>query len=617
MGLFVDIFVPATPVLARLEQRGLPLDETKREEFRATTLTRLRNAEARIEALVQEFHGRRIARIAAEIERLEGREVEAAVPEPCEKHPAYRGLTKRAKCEGCARVFAEAAPLRAETKDYAGRVRAGKALLKRLGPTFQPRNDHHWRWLLFDKTGLGLKPVGFTGKKRMPKVDDDAIEKLQRKHPEVEVLKLRVAVKQSEARLTRRLGMFRYEGAWHPAAKWEPDAAGRIHFAYNAHRSNMCRLSSGADESEDDKSRESPGNGQNIPHPDRAMYAAPPGWVMLELDWSQIEARGFAWIADETEMLEAWKRGLDIHTVNALEIAKALGVALRAEDADTTPFPGDPQKRSFRHAGKLTHKLHYGMGAEKFSNDYNIPLPTCQAIITAYYARWNRLRPFQAEEVARATAAHVLRNEFGAKLWFTSFERDRRTGEWVLGQREEALAFRSQSNVACMCLACLPRAEQIAERHGGELLATTHDSFLLMVPDVPEVVNVVVAEMRVMMERPWPEMGTKVGFGEFRCPVDVKAGYNWGPFDAEQNPRGLKKLKREGVERGEVTGQAGATGAQEGDPHDAAEAPEAGRVGDERAYPVASVALQGGVRDGGHVGSAVGGGAGRDGSVGR
>ncbi len=563
MGVFSEVYVPAFPVFAKLRRRGMPLDTACRARLRVETVLRLAKAERETGKLAQDFHVQRIERIKAAIAGLEDRLGEemllarscrrAGLQIGCEKHPEYLGLTKRAKCPGCANRYERSAGLRATIKDYKGRIRKGKAIIKRIGPFFQVGNDHHWRELLFEPVkdgGLGLTAVAWTDVNRLAQVDDEAIEKLMVKHPEVELLQLRVASKQSEARLTRRLGMLHQDdGSWAPNPKYEPNASGRMRFAYALHRSTG-RVSSGADEIEEDKSIESPGNGQNIPEEDRVMYVADPGMRLLARDWSQIEARVVAWLAREIEMLRMWVRGEDIHARNALTFWKTLaelglwkGEMPSLARVDAAKFLFQGKHRTFRYANKRsTHGRNYAMQPRKESDRFGLPLRVVEALHRAYWEEWARIKAWQEETFQKVCRQRWLANSWGKKLWAHNWAK--RKGLWVVADREEFIAFVPQVDVVMMCLTCLPDVERIFAGAGGELFTTTHDSYLGQVPDDDSIAEVTMSMLARTMEREWRKLGQIPGheeeFGWFTCPTDGEWGYNWGPW-SDENPKGMRK----------------------------------------------------------------------------
>jgi DNA polymerase len=101
----------------------------------------------------------------------------------------------------------------------------------------------------------------------------------------------------------------------------------------------------------------------------------PPGYVLIDADSSQIEARTVAWIAGQTDLVEAFENGEDVY--------KIMASAIYGKDvADVT--------KEERFVGKTTILgAGYGMGAEKFQLQLkifgvDIPVNECKKIIDIY-----------------------------------------------------------------------------------------------------------------------------------------------------------------------------------------------------------------------------------------
>jgi len=510
MKLFREIVAPAGLVLSKLESRGMLIDPELRDHLYTETEQHIWTLTEKVEAFAAERHTGRLVAIQKAIDGI------AAPILSCGLHPDYTGATKRSKCECCKGVYEANRPVRA-------RMRAGLTKLKSIGERFKTGSDAHWRWLLF--TSLGLKPVSVTKKTHLPQVDDESIEKLARRHPELEVLKWRVEIQHARHRLSGPLSL-------------EADANNRVHFAYSLHRT-AGRVASGADAEDTDKLRASPGNAMNLSDRDRRIFIAPPGYKLLQADWSQAEMRVEAWLAGERAMLQAWRDGADIHSFNALDIARALGrteVTLSTVRTATFTFMGD--QRSFRDAGKrLGLGLIYGMGPAKMCKLYGMPLPACEAFVAAFFKRWPRIHAFQQALIADAERERVVVNVFGRRLPIRMKWSDRE-GRWEAENREAVLAYPGQTTVAEMIKAVLPAAEALMP---DALDTTTHDSLRFTIP--ADAVEACAVPIRAVMEREWPELGEIAGFGKFRCPVDIAVGQNWGKWDAMENPNGLKEVK--------------------------------------------------------------------------
>lgn len=118
-------------------------------------------------------------------------------------------------------------------------------------------------------------------------------------------------------------------------------------------------------------------NMQNLPRSSPLKHAivAPQGYVIIDADSSQIEARTLAWLAEQNDLVEAFDRGEDVYKIMASAIYGK---------------PVDQITKDERFVGKTTILgAGYGMGANKFRaqlKNFNVDLPEeeCQRIITVY-----------------------------------------------------------------------------------------------------------------------------------------------------------------------------------------------------------------------------------------
>lgn len=534
MGLFLDVLTPAIPVLARLEERGIPLHATctdaclkscnSRDTLRKKTQARLDAACEKIIPLAQRYHEQRLARIQIAIDALyqQASDEVAAIP-PCENHREYFGRIRRSKSMCCMKHFDDMAPAWAKVREIKARIVKGRNKKDQVGETFDPKNPTHWRFLLFDELGLGLQPTSYTDK-MTPQVNEHAFEVLRRRHPDIELLALQVDIQETKTRLTTRLAV-------------EPEADGRVHTPYSIHRTWNLRVSSGSDASEAEEVREGVGNMQNVPKRDRMMYRAEHGKVFIQPDLSQVEARVQAWLAKDIKMLSAWRDGMDIHAMTAAAIYGIERVGDWVEETKRRLVKIAGVMQPIRQMGKKRrHGGNYGMGDSKFADMTGITLRDARHISAADRVEWPRLYEFQKEEIEQASRDGFLRNPFGAMVRFYSWRQ--RDGKWEITAREEALSFRPASTVGCMIIMMLDPVDEVP---GGELLTTTHDSYLSQVDnDRGAIVNYVDAVGKIM-SREWPQLGeitledvrkynpnAREGFGLFKCPVDFKVGFNWG-----------------------------------------------------------------------------------------
>ncbi len=142
---------------------------------------------------------------------------------------------------------------------------------------------------------------------------------------------------------------------------------GRLHTSYNQAGSATGRFSS------------SNPNLQNIPvrtelgREVRRAFVAPAGYVLLAVDYSQIELRVMAHISQDETLISAFHQGLDIHQATA---AAVHGISL----AEVTY-----EQRSF--AKGVNFGLMYGMGAFRLARDSDLSLKEAEDFIKTYFER--------------------------------------------------------------------------------------------------------------------------------------------------------------------------------------------------------------------------------------
>lgn len=146
-------------------------------------------------------------------------------------------------------------------------------------------------------------------------------------------------------------------------------ADGRVHTTYNQTGTATGRLSS------------SDPNLQNIPtrtelgQKFRASFIADPGWKLLSLDYSQLELRLVAHMAQDRAMIDAFRAGEDIHTRTASEV---FGLA-----------PAQITKDMRRQAKVLNFGIIYGMGTLGFARAAGIGRDDAKRFIDEYFLRFS------------------------------------------------------------------------------------------------------------------------------------------------------------------------------------------------------------------------------------
>lgn len=212
--------------------------------------------------------------------------------------------------------------------------------------------------ILFEKLGL---PSGRKNHGGSYSTDSDELDRLSTMHPIVPlILQYRQYAKLDS---TFVMGL----------KKNISPIDGRIHTTYSQAMTNTGRLSS------------SEPNLQNIPIRSdlggtiRKAFVAPEGYVLLDADYSQIELRLLAAISGDSDMIQGFQDGEDIHSMTAMKI---FGLPKEMIDA------------SMRAAAKrINFSIVYGVSDFGLSQDLGISIPEAHRYIEQYYAKYPAISP--------------------------------------------------------------------------------------------------------------------------------------------------------------------------------------------------------------------------------
>ncbi len=220
--------------------------------------------------------------------------------------------------------------------------------------------------VLFEK--LGLKAVKKT--KTGYSTNSDVLEKLSGKHPIVDHI--------IEYRHIAKLKSTYADGLLNVINK----TTGRIHSKFNQTVTVTGRISS------------TEPNLQNIPvrtelgREMRKMFVADEGKILVDADYSQIELRILAHMANDKKMTDAFTSGADIHTATAAEV---FGV----EKSEVTPL-----LRS--RAKAVNFGIVYGMGDFSLSQDLHITKKEAKEYIDSYFEKYASVRAYLDSAIADA-----------------------------------------------------------------------------------------------------------------------------------------------------------------------------------------------------------------------
>jgi DNA polymerase-1 len=172
---------------------------------------------------------------------------------------------------------------------------------------------------------------------------------------------------------------------------------GRVHTSYHQAVAQTGRLSS------------TDPNLQNIPirraegRRIRQAFIAPPGYLLMAADYSQIELRIMAHLSDDAGLLSAFAADLDVHCATAAEV---FGVALDAVSTDQR-----------RLAKTINFGLIYGMSPFGLARQLGIDRGAAQKYVDLYFARYPGVKRFMDDTRVQARANGFVETVYGRRLY--------------------------------------------------------------------------------------------------------------------------------------------------------------------------------------------------------
>jgi DNA polymerase-1 len=179
-------------------------------------------------------------------------------------------------------------------------------------------------------------------------------------------------------------------------------ADGRVHTDYAMAIASTGRLSSTEPNLQNIPVRSA--EGQRI----REAFVADPGHVLMSADYSQIELRLLAHLAEVPTLREAFEKGEDIHARTASEI---FGIPLDKVD-----------KEARRRAKTINFGIIYGMSAFGLASRLGIPAGEARGIIDAYFAQYPGIRAEMERLKEEARTNGFVRTPFGRRIWIKGID---------------------------------------------------------------------------------------------------------------------------------------------------------------------------------------------------
>ncbi len=369
-------------------------------------------------------------------------------------------------------------------------ARLTKKIWEEVGQEFNIASSVQLRDILFDT--LGLPTDGIKKGKTGYSTAASELEKLRGTHPVIELLEEHRELSKLQNTYVSVLPTLVHK------------KTGRIHASFNQAVATTGRLSS------------SDPNLQNIPirtdigREIRTAFIAEKGHVLIAADYSQIELRIVASLAQDKRLIEIFEQGEDVHLATAAVIN---GVALK----DVTP--------EMRSAAKgINFGVLYGMGAFGLSSRTGITQWQAKEFIDAYFEKFSEVKKWIDGTLAFAKEHGYVETLFGRRRYIPELSSD----NYQLRSAGERMAVNMpvQGTAADMMkLAMIEVDAKIKEKKDVKMILQVHDELVFEVKKGQE--EKVIAEVKEIMSNV-VTLGVPVE-------VHIRTGERWGAVGRQQS----------------------------------------------------------------------------------
>ena len=355
-----------------------------------------------------------------------------------------------------------------------------KEIFEICGEEFNLNSPKQLGDILFVKLGLPWAKKTKTGYS----TNAEVLEKLRGHHPAVDLI--------LEYRKLTKLNSTYVEGLLKAVAD-----DGRIHTTFNQTETRTGRISSLEP------------NLQNIPVRTqegsrlREFFLAREGNVLVDADYSQIELRVLSHIANDKNMLEAFKNGVDIHTATASQV---FGVPL---DFVT------PQMRS--RAKAVNFGIVYGIGAFSLSKDIGVSVKEADSYIKSYLENFSGVARYMKQTIEGGKENGFVSTMFGRRRYMPEL---RSSNRMIIAAGERiAMNMPIQGTAADIIKIAMVRVYDRIKRENlvGKLIMQVHDELIIECPE---------NERDTMAKLLNEEMENAVNLN-VRMKADVSFGRSW------------------------------------------------------------------------------------------
>lgn len=209
--------------------------------------------------------------------------------------------------------------------------------------------------------------------------------------------------------------------------------------------------------------------------------------TLLAVDYSQIELRIVASVAEDAGMIDAFKAGLDIHSATA---AKVFGVAIE-----------EVTKEQRYKAKSVNFGLIYGQGAFGLAQNLKISRTEAKTLIDAYFDQFSGVKKYMDDTITYCRENGYVKTMLGRKRFIPDINSSNQT---VVGFAERnAINAPIQGSAADMIkLAMININQKLSQlNYRTKMILQVHDELLFDVPlsELEEIKPIIIQEMEIAM----------------------------------------------------------------------------------------------------------------------
>ena len=223
----------------------------------------------------------------------------------------------------------------------------------------------------------------------------------------------------------------------------------------------------------------------------------------MDADYSQIELRVLAHIAEDEAMRDAFCSGMDIHTATA---AQVFGIGM-----------DEVTSLQRRHAKAVNFGIVYGISEFSLAEDIGVSRYEAKAYIDSYLANYRGVRDYMKKVVAEAREIGYTQTLYGRKRYIPELK----SSNFNIRSGAERIALNTpiQGTAADLIKLAMIRVEAALNKHfpEAELLLQVHDELIVECPEAiaPQVAELISREMQCVARLSVP------------LTADAKYGKSW------------------------------------------------------------------------------------------